>query len=274
MRTQLTTPPVWTSELEHFVGWLRAARRPDSTVYLRTYHLRRFAVRSGLEPYRVGLDDLVSHLGTRGWGGNTQRSVRSSLRAFYSWAHVTGRMQHNPAALLPTVKAPAGRPRPASERVVKAGLALNDDRVRLMIQLGAHAGLRCCEIAVVHTADVRRDLVGYTLIAHGKGDKLRDVPLTDALARELLDASEGYVFPGAIDGHLSAGYVSKLISRALPEGVTAHMLRHRFGSVAFAAERDIRAVQELLGHASVATTQIYTEVPNAALRSAAMAAAA
>ncbi|WP_022899139.1 tyrosine-type recombinase/integrase, partial [Humibacter albus] len=80
------------------------------------------------------------------------------------------------------------------------------------------------------------------------------------------------LFPGRVDGHLSAAYVSKLISRALPEGVTAHPLRHRFASRAYAAERDIRAVQELLGHASVATTQIYTAVPDAALRRAALAA--
>lgn len=73
---------------------------------------------------------------------------------------------------------------------------------------------------------------------------------------------------------LSPAYVSKLISRALPAGVTAHMLRHRFASAAYRGERDIRTVQELLGHSNVATTQVYTAVPDGALRAAVEAAAA
>jgi site-specific recombinase XerD len=81
------------------------------------------------------------------------------------------------------------------------------------------------------------------------------------------------VFPGQVNGHLTSGYVSKLVSDALPPGWTAHTLRHRFASVAYSADRDIRAVQELLGHASVATTQIYTAIPKDALRRAVNAAA-
>ena len=101
----------------------------------------------------------------------------------------------------------------------------------------------------------------------GKGGRRRVVPLTRRLALELRALPRGYAFPGNADGHLSAAYVSKLISRALPEGVTAHMLRHRFASRAYVGSgRDIRAVQELLGHTSVATTQVYTAVPDGALR--------
>lgn len=82
------------------------------------------------------------------------------------------------------------------------------------------------------------------------------------------------MFPAQIDGHMSAGYVTKLISRALPDGVTAHMLRHRFATVAYSGQKDLRAVQILLGHSSIATTQIYTEVPDDDLRLTAAAAAA
>jgi site-specific recombinase XerC len=102
----------------------------------------------------------------------------------------------------------------------------------------------------------------------GKGSRHRVVPLTRRLALELRALPHGYAFPGRIDGHLSAAYISKLVSRALPEGATAHMLRHRFASRAYSAQRDIRAVQELLGHSSVATTQVYTKVPDGALRAA------
>lgn len=64
-------------------------------------------------------------------------------------------------------------------------------------------------------------------------------------------------------------HVGKLISRTLPAGWTTHTLRHRFASQAYAVDRDIRAVQELLGHASVVTTQIYTAIPDNARRRAA-----
>lgn len=120
---------------------------------------------------------------------------------------------------------------------------------------------------------VARTMGGYSLRVRGKGEKVRVVPISSHLAGLILE-HDGPAFPGQIDGHLSAGYVSKLISRALPEGVTAHMLRHRFATKAYGASKNLRAVQELLGHASVATTQVYTAVDDDDLRTAAAAAAA
>lgn len=272
MGKQLPIPPAWQQPLDDFVGWLRAAGRPESTIYLRQYQLVRFATTTGLEPYDATLDVLIEYLASHGWSANTRRATRSGLRGFYRWAHATGRMPANPAELLPVVAAPLGRPRPAAEDDVTAGLRAADDRVRLMVKLAATAGLRCCEIACVASSDVRRDLVGYSLVVHGKGNKTRVVPIADVLAARILDAG-GWLFPGQVDGHLSAAYVSKLVSRVLPDGVTAHMLRHRFASRAYSADADIRAVQELLGHASVATTQVYTQVPDDHLRRAMLAAA-
>lgn len=142
-----------------------------------------------------------------------------------------------------------------------------------MLELALNAGLRCCEICKVHSRDVFADLVGWSLVVRGKGKRQRIVPLSDDLARRLRDV-DGYAFEGQIDGHLSAGYVSKLISAALPPGVTAHPLRHRYATRAYElGGRDIRAVQDLLGHAYVSTTQIYTAVSDEAKRRAALAAA-
>jgi integrase/recombinase XerC len=146
--------------------------------------------------------------------------------------------------------------------------------VRLMVELAASAGLRCCEIAVVHTDDVSQEADGWVLQVHGKGAKVRVIPVMTELATALLRGGRGYVFPGDIEGHLSSGYVSKLVSRSLPGGWTAHTLRHRFASTAYSVDSDLRAVQELLGHASIATTQIYVKVPDDAKRRAVVGAGA
>lgn len=151
---------------------------------------------------------------------------------------------------------------------MKIAQTYHDRRVATMVRLGAQAGLRCCEICRVHRRDVTETAAGYRLRVLGKGRKVRVIPITKALAFEIL-AADGWLFPGQVDGHLSAAYVSKLVSRALPEGWTAHTLRHRFASRAYiGADKDIRAVQELLGHASVATTQIYTAVEDDVMRRA------
>jgi integrase len=142
----------------------------------------------------------------------------------------------------------------------------------MMIRLGASAGLRCCEIASMRSDCVVRTAKGWALRVHGKGDKTRVVPVPRELA-DLVSAHDGFLFPGADNGHLSAAYVSKLISRGLPSGVTAHMLRHRYGTRALRATGNLRAVQELLGHASVATTQVYTRVDDDMLWEAALGAA-
>jgi site-specific recombinase XerC len=264
----------WGTALEGFEGWLRASGRPDSTIYQRTYHVRRFARHAGADPLEVSLGDLVGYLGGQPWGNATRLSARSALRGFYSWLVVTGMLAESPAAGLPRVAVPAGKPRPAADDALQSALGTADERVRLMLRLAAGAGLRCAEVARVHSADLEPDLDGWSLRVRGKGGRVRVVPLTRHLALALRALPAGWAFPGQDHGHLSAAYVSKLMSRALPDGVTAHMLRHRFASRAYVGSgRDIRAVQELLGHASVATTQVYTAVPRGALRAGVDAAA-
>lgn len=273
MRNSIPTPEAWRGLLNDWIGWQRAACVPVTTTKLRSYHLRRFAVLSGLEPFEVDVHDLIAHLSAPGWSPGTRRSVRTSLRAFYSWARALELIETNPSDLLPTVTAPVGKPRPASDSVLAVGLSATDERVRLMIELGARAGLRCCEIAVVSTSDIQGEAGRRSLLVHGKGGKERYVPISDELAEEILERPAGFAFPGQIDGHLSAAYVSKMMSRALGHGGTAHPLRHRFATRALRSSGgNLRIVQELLGHASVATTQIYTQVDDDELRAAALSA--
>lgn len=259
----------WRRPLSEYLAWLDTGGIPEGTRALRSYHLRRFAAETGAGPWDATPDLVADHLRNPAWSKNTRRSVRSTLRSFYKWALLKHHADTDPTAELPTIPSTIGKPRPAPEKVVEIGLSTTDQRTRLMVSLAAWCGLRCCEIAVIHSSDVTRRFDGWELRVHGKGDKLRVVPVPDLLGRRI-ERADGYLFPGDKNGHLSAHYVSKLVSRALPDGWTAHTLRHRFASAAYLADRDIRAVQELLGHASVATTQIYTAVPMDGIRRAAM----
>jgi integrase len=84
---------------------------------------------------------------------------------------------------------------------------------------------------------------------------------------------EGWLFPTGFGGHLGADCVGRLVSELMPPGWTMHTLRHRFATRAYRGTRNLRAVQVLLGHASIATTERYLSVDDSEIRAAAMAAA-
>lgn len=267
----------WAAAIAEWLTWLAAGGRPHTTLGLRAYHLRRAARELRVHPWTVTTDMLAAALARPGWAPEYRRSIRASLVSFYSWAQDSGRCPNNPARLLPTVPVPPAAPRPAPEAVLRQALERADPRTLLMIALGAFAGLRRGEIAGVHSDDLQQARDGWVLWVRGKGGRARQVPLPEALAgqiRRAVPAGGGYLFPGQIDGHLSPAHVGKLISRALPDPWTAHTLRHRFATAAYRADRDLIAVQQLLGHASVATTQRYTALPDDALRRAVLGAVA
>lgn len=268
----LRTPAAWVEPIDSYGSWLRSGGQNPQTVKFRFYQLRRFAIDVGRDPLEVTLDDMVEYLQKPTWGNGTRRAARAALRGFYGWLVATGRLGLNPAVLLRPVPERRGVPRPAPDDALTEALLGADDRTRMMIRLAAEAGLRCCEIATVRSDDVAGDRGRYTLRIRGKGGKVRIMPIRDTLAARILD-HDGYLFPGQIDGHISAPYVSKLISRALP-GCTAHQLRHRYATRALVgAGGNLRVVQELLGHASIVTTQVYTQVEVSELRAAALYAA-
>jgi len=129
--------------------------------------------------------------------------------------------------------------------------------VLLMLMLGSFAGLRRAEIARVHT----NDLVGGILHVAGKGGVHRDIPLPASLAAAIRALPAGWIFPsGSASGHLTPGYVGKLLSRALPGQWTAHTLRHAAATAWHAAGLDLHELAELLGHESVRTTQVYVAI--------------
>lgn len=264
------------TELEQWTAWMRAAGRPETTIGLRVYHVRRVMAAIDVSPWEITAEDLVRFLADQVWAAETRRSYRASLRAFYAWGQACGRRPDSPAHLLPPITVPRGVPRPTPNELYRAALSAAGPRERLMVLLAAVCGLRRGEIARARREDVEPDLLGYSLRVHGKGGHVRSVPLPDALAAQLLSAPPGWLFPSSRSdgGHLTAHHVGVLVSRLLPEGWTCHTLRHRCATVAYASTRDLRAVQELLGHAKPETTARYTQVPVDAIRAAVRAAAA
>ena len=268
----------WGSHVTAWLAWLTAGGVLPSTIGQRRYQLGRL-VRAypDRSPWDLTVQDLAGYLAGHDWGRDTLRSNRAAIRSFYGWAHAAGLIPADPSRLLRKVPARKGVPRPAPEWVIRRALDRSECRVALMIVLGSSYGLRRGEIARVSTRDLRVDPDGqWSLVVHGKGAKDRVVPLMPDVAATIRDSPPGWLFPSTRpqDGGrpLSPAWCGKLIRRAMAAEATTHQLRHRFASCSYQATGDIRAVQELLGHASVATTQVYTAVARSALRAAIRAA--
>jgi integrase len=259
-------------DLTAWRAWLVACDLSPQTIRLRCYQLARFAEHHPTLR-AVTTDELTGWLARTGWATDTRRSQLAALRSFYGWAHASGRLSTDPSRLLPRIRPAQHVPRPASERAVRVAMIGSDARVRLMLTLAVRQGLRRGEIALVHSDDITEDLDGWSLTVHGKGRKDRTIPLADDVADQLRGLPAGWAFPGLSDGHLSAGHVGVLMARALPDGLTAHTLRHRFATKAYGATRDLLAVQELLGHARPETTRGYILLPGDSLRAAVTGAA-
>ena len=260
----------WDAAITDHCAFARAGGISEGTIRLRRLYLARFAEHVHHEsPWGVTLDQLVDFLAHPGWEPETRKSARSALRMFYRWADATDRIRADPTRLLQAVRVPAGKPKPAPEAVIARAILAADRRGRLMIYLALLAGMRRHEIAKVHTDDIEGD----ELRVAGKGGRVRMLPLHPKLAEALAACEPGYVLPGRIDGHLSLGHVGKVLGRLLGPGWTGHCLRHTAASRWYAVERDLVAVQELLGHAKPETTRRYTAVPDGAMRAAVFGAA-
>jgi len=118
---------------------------------------------------------------------------------------------------------------------------------------------------------------------HGKGSRQRVVPITAELAAAIAAGGGGHtpgrgdggwLFPSQRGGHISPYYVGILATRALPDDWTLHTARHLFASKAYRGTRNLRAVQELLGHSSLSITERYCAVDDDEMRAAMMAAVA
>jgi integrase/recombinase XerC len=258
---------MWRTPLAAWLGSLIAAGQTQQTIASRRQQLSCAARALGPDPWSVTSESLAEYATAQDWSRETRRTNYAALRGFYRWAVVRGHIDCSPAAQLPRVKAADPCPRPAPEMVYATAKAYACRRTLLILRLAGETGMRRAEIAQVHSDDLSADLLGHSLMVHGKGGKLRMVPLPDDLAAAIAHA-DGWLFPGDDHGHLSPRWVGKLAAQALSGKWTLHTLRHRFATKAYAG-RDLLAVQQLLGHSSPATTQRYIATDAHRMRTAA-----
>jgi integrase/recombinase XerD len=211
----------------------------------------------------------------------------SSVRSFHRFLLREGVTDRDPAAAVPQPRLPRSLPRPLPVEEVRRLLEAPEDgssvglRDRAILELLYGSGLRISELTGMDVDDL--DLEEGSLRVLGKGGKEREVPLgsfgRDAVSAYLsrgrpalaTASSRGALFLNARGGRLSRQSCARLLGRyvrlaGIDRRVTLHTLRHSFATHLLEGGADVRVVQELLGHASVATTQIYTLVTARHLR--------
>ncbi len=264
--------------------WLAAGSSSSSTRRLRAYWLGRFLAHLDgqvMGVWDVTAQDVAEWLSTIA-AIETKRSARAAVSGFYAWAGAgdvapegTAVARRNPTLGLPALRAPRAVARPVPDPIISRSLDDADARTRIIVMLMALAGLRRGEVSRLRVVDVERDGHGdATLHVAGKGGRTRRVPIGDDLAATLLrhaGAAE-FVVSSLWGGPLQPHTVGKIASSALPTGWSGHKLRHRFATRAYAAERDLLAVAELLGHSRAETTRGYVALPAEAVTTAAAAA--
>jgi len=259
--------------VQDFGNFQRAKGLAARTIENREYMLAALS-RSASKPLlEVTIGDLRNHLG-RGIGKGSMQTERDCFRAFFRFAREEEYRTDDPSERLSPVRRMRGRPRPYSQTQIDALLLSGAyRRTRAMILLACYEGFRAGEVAAVHGHDI--DLSENTIRVVGKGNKYALLPL-HPLVREiaLTMPSDDWWFPArkGRPGHIHSRSVSDLMHRAKlragieNERLTGHSLRHSYGTDLVRAGVDLRTVQELMRHESLATTQIYTLIDEHQLR--------
>lgn len=253
-------------ELTAWMEWQRAQGHSDNTVTARIRRIELFAETVG-DPVTATTDDVITYMASlpAKLGRSTRATYYSHIRAWFAWLVKTERRDDDPTLRVPSPKAAARKPRPLTEKQFALVLSTRmHKRTRMMVLLAAFQGLRVHEIAKIRGEDI--DYVGMQLRVIGKGGTDRTLPLHPIVAEFAADfPRRGWWFPAqGNDGHIHGRSVSDIVGDVLrragvPTG-SAHRLRHTYATRLVQAGENLRVVQELLRHASLQTTQIYTGV--------------
>jgi integrase/recombinase XerD len=286
-----------SKHLEAFLEML-AAERGAAPLTLAAYqndlsNLAGFLAPGGLALEAADGERLHAYLASPATARLTPRTLArrtSAMRQFYKFLLLEGVRQDDPTAQLDTPR--LGRPLPKilSEMEIKSLIDAaqswpGDEGIRLgcIVELLYASGLRVSELVTLPLAAARRD--PRFLIISGKGGKERVVPLSEparAALRGYLECREDFLpdtrpsrwlFPSrGRAGHLTRQRTGQLLKELAvkagldPDRLSPHVLRHAFASHLLDHGADLRSVQQMLGHADIATTQIYTHVETGRLR--------
>ncbi|MCW2900025.1 MAG: hypothetical protein JWO67_2290 [Streptosporangiaceae bacterium] len=258
----------WDPDLVDFLHWSRNLRGlADNTLRVRIDLLRRLSEFLPVPLRAATADQLLDFekVAIAGRAAETRRVYAVHIRSLYRWMRTAGLITDDPAAVLTMPVLARRLPRPISEEDLAIALANARPKLHAMLTLEAFGGLRCCEVAGLEWSDLRREHDGraYLHIRHGKGGHGRVVEVGTIVIRALQAYGvkrRGPMFLGVDGAQITANAVSRAINRHLLRldiDATAHQLRHRYASIAYRLSRDLRMVQEMLGHASPNTTAGY-----------------
>jgi integrase/recombinase XerC len=227
----------------------------------------------------------LGELYERGLSKASVARALAAIRSWFKWLARTGHLEQNAAQLVATPKLPKHLPRvPSIEQMNRAVDSVSEDaawpeRDRVIFELLYGCGMRNAELTGIDLKDIH--WANEAILVRGKGRKERFVPLGDAAAeatraylpersRRLTErgaASEALLISlrGKNAGRLTTRSVGRIVKRValahgLPAEVHPHTLRHAFGTHMLEEGADLRAIQELLGHARLSTTQRYTQL--------------
>ena len=259
---------------ERHLDVMRLLGRSPRTIACRRSALARLDRQLPVPLLEASAEDLAAWHAALTLTPGTVAGYVSHAVQFFAWAAAEGLRPDNPAEDLPVPKLGRRLPRPIGEADLAAAVTGAPRRIRPWLVLAGWAGLRAKEIAFLRRENVLEAArQPALLIAHDatKGIRERIVPLCDYALGELLAAGlprTGWVFvrQDGIYGPNQPWTVSRLASRYLHESgipATLHQLRHRFGTQTYQASHDLRAVQELMGHAEVRSTAGYVAYFNA-----------
>ncbi len=279
----MAEPSPLQPELEAFLAYLAVERRLSANTLaayrLDLSHLAGWMDGQGLRDWRtLGQEPLRSYVAGVHRGGLSGKSLQrrlSAVRSFYRHLNRSERSELNPAQGLRAPKAPRRLPQVLDADEMTRLVEVPTDtptglRDRAMLELFYSSGLRLSELCALRWPEL--DLAEGVVTVTGKGSKTRMVPV-GSHARVALQAwrdhsapaSGAPVFPGRAGAPVSPRTVQvRLRALAQQQGlfkrVHPHLLRHSFASHVLESSGDLRGVQELLGHADIATTQIYTHL--------------
>ena len=282
-------PAASTAQLDAFARHLAASPATTRSAYLRDVAAlaRAVAPRDLCALQRADLARALATLHSRGLSGRSLARMLSAWRAFHRFlAGAAGLRADDPTAGLRAPKSAKRLPSALSpEEAAKLVIVSGDDfralRDRALLELAYSSGLRLAELAGLDVDGV--DLATAEVRVLGKGSKERIVPV-GAAARLAIEAwlpgraavakpGERALFVGERGARLSRRGIQARVAvlaalQGLDRHVHPHMLRHSFASHVLQSSGDLRAVQEMLGHASIASTQVYTHLDFQALAKA------